>query len=133
MIEKFISYFFNDSYKPKKNFRENEKISVSKGSLFNISIWTYDLQERKEMKSFEYAHIKCGRIVFDNKESIDIDLQPLHQTPAIINYSFSDLNNKDFIQAKMRDSKKYYVEVVLEQEIDSKNRFFKARWFFGNW
>lgn len=60
---------------PKKVFRENEKINVRKGTLFEITLGTYDLEKEREMKPYEYMNIECGKIVFDNTSSINVDFQ----------------------------------------------------------
>ena len=47
-------------------------------------------------------------------------------------YAFSNTNDIALIKSKMQNSKKYYVEIVLSKEINSKVRYFKGRWFFGD-
>lgn len=133
IAEYFISYFFNDSYKPKKVFKENEKINVRKGTLFEITLGTYDLEKEREIKPSEYMNIECGKIVFDNISSINVNFQLSRKAKAAMIYAFSNTNDIELIKSKMQNSKKYYVEIVLSKEINSKIKYFKGRWFFGDW
>lgn len=138
LYERIMARFFNDTYKPKKIFTANEADSMRKGELFNFEISTYDWVNEKPLKPSKYTTAQCAIIVFDNKESIKLDL--LQSIVALdygaiphLQYKFSKTNDIESIKQKMQNAKKYYIEVVLHKEIDFKTTYFKGRWFFGDW
>ncbi len=131
---RIVDKIFNDSYKPKKIFLADEAdIIMRKGALFEIG--TYDWANKKPLKPSQYTTAQCAIIVFDNKEAIRLDFAQsifaldYGNIPHLL-YEFSNENN---IKQKMQNAKKYYVEVVLRKEIDLQIKYFKGRWFFGDW